>query len=209
MESDYTAGLWRHSLTQDIQWYRSSSRSLMPRPDTYRAPSWSWAASDGAIDSGIAWPGWVEPTWSILRCDIVPRIGNLTVGEIKGAKLEVEAILKEVGWETEEDNSYVLDSGPPQRRIGYIYWDTTEEFNEGRGQAVVVGSFGNQELRHLIGLLVVPVQRDGVDSGRLPRYRRVGLFSVHEEIQDEGWKDEPFCDVKCWLETPRKALVLE
>lgn len=43
----YFAGLWRESLAEEIRW-----RSLDPqkRPQ-YRAPSWSWAAIDGPVDS--------------------------------------------------------------------------------------------------------------------------------------------------------------
>lgn len=43
----YFAGLWRESLAKEIRWKAADPQE---RPQ-YRAPSWSWAAVDGSIDS--------------------------------------------------------------------------------------------------------------------------------------------------------------
>ncbi|KAK1634704.1 hypothetical protein BDP81DRAFT_492821, partial [Colletotrichum phormii] len=52
---DYIAGMWRRYLESELLWrvltVPDSPSSL---PKTYRAPSWSWAAADGAVIAG--WP---------------------------------------------------------------------------------------------------------------------------------------------------------
>lgn len=46
----YIAGLWETSFITDLFWLGSSDRrGLRPRPSPYRAPSWSWASSDGRV----------------------------------------------------------------------------------------------------------------------------------------------------------------
>jgi hypothetical protein len=45
---DYYCGLWRSTLDLDLLW---RSTAAMVRPPRYRAPSWSWAALDGAIET--------------------------------------------------------------------------------------------------------------------------------------------------------------
>lgn len=40
----YLAGIWKSRLTQDLLW---DVRQRHPRPKSFRAPSWSWAAVDG------------------------------------------------------------------------------------------------------------------------------------------------------------------
>jgi hypothetical protein len=45
---DYFAGLWAPSLERQLLWMM---RSQGRRPNAYRAPSWSWAAVDGELDT--------------------------------------------------------------------------------------------------------------------------------------------------------------
>ncbi|KAH8742990.1 heterokaryon incompatibility protein-domain-containing protein, partial [Hyaloscypha finlandica] len=49
---DYLAGLWRKDLWQGLLWKRRALASScnFRRPKTYRAPSWSWASTEGEID---------------------------------------------------------------------------------------------------------------------------------------------------------------
>ncbi|KAE9372497.1 HET-domain-containing protein [Stipitochalara longipes BDJ] len=51
----YLAGLWRQHLLYQLLWYRgldgyAANTGMSARPDSYRAPSWSWASLDGKID---------------------------------------------------------------------------------------------------------------------------------------------------------------
>jgi len=47
---EYIAGLWKHDLPKALMWHTGRTGSkLLPRPTSYRAPSWSWASVDGEI----------------------------------------------------------------------------------------------------------------------------------------------------------------
>ncbi|KAF4626407.1 hypothetical protein G7Y89_g11750 [Cudoniella acicularis] len=54
-EDEYLAGLWRQHILYQLLWYhgldgdRTDTRTSA-RPESYRAPSWSWASLDGKID---------------------------------------------------------------------------------------------------------------------------------------------------------------
>jgi hypothetical protein len=45
----YVAGLWESNLNIGMLWKRASSAPWLRPPPRYRAPSWSWAAYDGAV----------------------------------------------------------------------------------------------------------------------------------------------------------------
>jgi hypothetical protein len=49
LQDDYAAGLWKRDLHTLLLWRRTENQ--IPRPNAYRAPSWSWASVDG----GVAW----------------------------------------------------------------------------------------------------------------------------------------------------------
>ncbi|KAH8707291.1 hypothetical protein HC256_010568 [Beauveria bassiana] len=50
---EYIAGMWRRHLEKELLWSRVDMQSAIPaQPQTYRAPSWSWAAVDGEINPG-------------------------------------------------------------------------------------------------------------------------------------------------------------
>jgi hypothetical protein len=42
----YLGGLWKENLETQLPWYVKTNH---PRPNGYRAPSWSWASVDGEI----------------------------------------------------------------------------------------------------------------------------------------------------------------
>ncbi|KAK0502226.1 heterokaryon incompatibility protein-domain-containing protein [Armillaria luteobubalina] len=48
LDSRYIAGLWEHQLPSSLMWY--SRLGTECRPPCYRAPSWSWASIEGAVD---------------------------------------------------------------------------------------------------------------------------------------------------------------
>ncbi|KAF6826248.1 heterokaryon incompatibility protein [Colletotrichum plurivorum] len=55
---EYVAGMWRRYLERELIWsvsVRHADRRARPTrtPPVYRAPSWSWAATDGRINPGL------------------------------------------------------------------------------------------------------------------------------------------------------------
>ncbi|GMF78496.1 unnamed protein product [Aspergillus oryzae] len=50
-ETRYLAGLWEDTLLEDLLWKKP--KPPLPRPEAYRAPSWSWASVDGKTTSAL------------------------------------------------------------------------------------------------------------------------------------------------------------
>lgn len=46
---EYCSGLWKSELLEQLLWYRSAKSDPNPRPQSYYAPSWSWASIDSAV----------------------------------------------------------------------------------------------------------------------------------------------------------------
>ncbi|RSM12040.1 hypothetical protein CDV31_006490 [Fusarium ambrosium] len=86
----FVAGLFETTLAHNLCWHRSRS-PIQPRPTTYRAPSWSWAAVDGPIF-------WSEEHQDytvmidILNCQVIPRFPHAKHGPIRSAYLTL------LGW---------------------------------------------------------------------------------------------------------------
>ncbi|KAG4423518.1 hypothetical protein IFR04_003341 [Cadophora malorum] len=93
----YLAGLWRDYLMHDLFWYCVYPAT---RPETYRAPSWSWAS----VDLKISYPFWksCESNQCEMYCTILDAqvtthgldpFGAVDDGflKIKGRLLEMEA----------------------------------------------------------------------------------------------------------------------
>ncbi|KAH7073510.1 heterokaryon incompatibility protein [Paraphoma chrysanthemicola] len=54
LQDEYVAGMWRRYLGFELLWSVSANRTeSASQPDTYRSPSWSWAAVDGAVNPGL------------------------------------------------------------------------------------------------------------------------------------------------------------
>ncbi|KAJ8474943.1 hypothetical protein ONZ51_g6891 [Trametes cubensis] len=75
LRSEYLAGLWRDSLLRDLLWERclySDRQTLGPEPSGhprgYRAPSWSWASTDVAVNFMTSSNG--EPLVEVVECTV-------------------------------------------------------------------------------------------------------------------------------------------
>jgi hypothetical protein len=88
--SKYLAGLWRHNLIIDLNWWPQNGNCTSA--PSYRAPSWSWASIDGPVSMGLSTPhsilaevedsfldvlgknpyGTIQGGWLKLRCVAVP-----------------------------------------------------------------------------------------------------------------------------------------
>ncbi|KAF2269622.1 HET-domain-containing protein [Lojkania enalia] len=89
---DYAAGLWRNDLVEDLTWERVPSSSAVA-PSEWRAPSWSWASLDTAVE-------YVDKYWNfrasaeILGCRSEPLHRENLFGHLKSAELEINGPLR-------------------------------------------------------------------------------------------------------------------
>ncbi|KJA24970.1 hypothetical protein HYPSUDRAFT_38356 [Hypholoma sublateritium FD-334 SS-4] len=203
--------LWRHTLARDLTWHRARRAARHARPQEYRAPSWSWAATDGPIDDG-GWPGHIDPVLRVHACTERPAVrsavANVPYGEIPDGALVADAIVRLVSWGLDRSAAgeaplYEMNAGA-RREVGFVYHDCTGG-EDTEGFAVVVGEFNKRVLHNLIGLVVIPV------PGRLNTYTRVGVFVVHAHNTDSdagSWADEPYADIHDWMSTSTQVITV-
>ncbi|KAG8666722.1 hypothetical protein FPOAC2_11843 [Fusarium poae] len=98
---DYVAGLWHDRNFQRSLLWRPKSGLPRHRPDTYRAPSWSWASLDGEIDSYDEYVPWIwnhkdAELASIVDISIEPRDihGSMPTGKVTGGHLDMKCYLR-------------------------------------------------------------------------------------------------------------------
>ncbi|KAG1819914.1 heterokaryon incompatibility protein-domain-containing protein [Suillus variegatus] len=209
----YIAGLWERDLSTDLLWYRDSPSYGSLVTGQFLAPSWSWAATIGCIVAG--WDKRVgNIIWEVQSCNAIPVSDNHPLGQVKGGRLIVRAIMRDVTWDPAEPELFELKrpcvsvtktatvpSKERERHIGYGYFDyDTGEIGADKGKAVVVGSNKGENPSHLTGLIVVPVGSTG-------EYRRVGLFHVHGKSYEDEDEEAPHCDIQSWLNTPNTEVI--
>ncbi|KAF9481326.1 HET-domain-containing protein [Pholiota conissans] len=98
LNDEYIAGLWKQNLLYNLLWKiwppMGSDETHLPRPQPYRAPTWSWASVDGKLDLH----GGVDPPQSaasyeaeVVSWKVTPKNAELPFGEVVDAKLVVRA----------------------------------------------------------------------------------------------------------------------
>ena len=83
----YLAGLWQTNLLHDLMW-SAKTKEWLTRPDSYRGPTWCWAA----VDCPVLYDGITEDSFEIahvLQCQVETSPAN-TFGEVRGGRLEIE-----------------------------------------------------------------------------------------------------------------------
>ncbi|KAF9231020.1 HET-domain-containing protein [Melanogaster broomeanus] len=110
---EYLAGLWRRSLCRDILWKRHKRR-VRPMPKDYRAPSWSWAATDGEI---MVFNGLAGPRFDIriscdlcevVACEVTPASARAAFGGVIAGTLVIRAQMLQIN--RDQQNPRIVDT---------------------------------------------------------------------------------------------------
>ncbi|KAI0350133.1 HET-domain-containing protein [Trametes cingulata] len=203
LRSDYLAGLWRDTLLGDLLWSKRAGSDL-PRPTTYRAPSWSWAAVDGRVEAGARDVRCHEGTAvaSVIRCEVTLKHAVLPYGEVAAASLLLRTPLIRCAWNVEEPNYLLrLPSAEEIRshtsslsnedevdveRIGIGYLDSEDD--KGVQDVWVAPIHWNDVL--MAGLVLERVDsHTGSERGR-KAYRRIGMYNTHAAAGPTAWVRE-------------------
>ncbi|SJL12719.1 uncharacterized protein ARMOST_16150 [Armillaria ostoyae] len=195
----YIAGLWEHQLPGCLLWYQSSGSQCCTRPDRYRAPSWSWASTDGEVTMTSCSNQGVLCT--IIQCDVIVAREMNPYGEVTAGSLVLDTILQPAVWDPVEGELFdaagvptdplewpeLTRSDSERGEIGYVVRDAIETVSEriGKVRLALVSNTGNA----LLGLVLIPVtsQTSSAEQNDCPSFRRVGWFTA------------PFCDKSAWL----------
>ena len=102
----YIAGLWERNLSTDLLWYRQRPSQGRLVTGQYLAPSWSWAATIGRVVAGSGTARNI--LWDVQLCEAIPLSDNHPLGQVKGGKLTVRAIVKDVTWDPTEPELFEL-----------------------------------------------------------------------------------------------------
>lgn len=168
--SRYLAGLWEDDLPEALLWHKASG--WLKRPNKYRAPSWTWAALDGAVHYPIHMD-------SILFSDPLVAVKVLAAcleekttgsfGDVSEGYLIVEGILHELSDKQicELRRNFDVDETPVRcwaLRIGRLGWHNFE--------------VEHQEEDHTL-----PTWFLLLGSGRRSlEYKRVGILKWYENV---------------------------
>ncbi|KAL1946195.1 hypothetical protein VTO73DRAFT_15322 [Trametes versicolor] len=218
--SHYVAGLWCDTLLQDLLWVRMEDDRLRlktgdSRPAQYRAPSWSWAAVEGAVRIRTE-PELVDvqTVAEVVRCDVALSDQELPFGEVTGGVLVLRAAL------IQPDCALRFGSSRDEVRISSTRlahrWGPNADGSAYDGHTILEDGtlpgwctadyaadrwVGSTPVRWLVPLLrhnflsdvhglIVVLADPGLHSGAQSRkvYRRVGQFRADADSWDSLWQ---------------------
>ena len=199
-KSRYVAGMWEDTLLSQLLW---RADYFVKRPRKYRAPTWSWASVDGAIQPSSSeelmvatWSGWEkikddEETLStttvlanIVKVSISLEVDQIETGPVKGGFLRMRGRLVPVSLRhncDDDHNPGVLELAMSGERWGILYIDIDprEDSLEGPFFCVPLSSEGSEKCS---GLLL------RATGGARGQFERFGIL----EGQEGG--TQYFCD---------------
>lgn len=96
LQDDYVAGMWRRYLERELLWsVRQSRGGYRTQPTIYRAPSWSWTATDNEVDPGLLAVGAADMLIEAQDVQLDYTADDKT-GLIKGGWLRLRGVLKQL-----------------------------------------------------------------------------------------------------------------
>lgn len=209
--TNYLAGLWRRSLVFDLLWNKEPF-TYMRRPSVYRAPSWSWAALDGAFFCYHVRLSKTTPVVfaKVFQCEVTLADSALPFGQVTGGILVLHAPLIRCVLRPDKSPAHrTIELQSFEQTLAWRQWEVDENLLDVNQAAEVdgrklPGTAGfdceadveitetwaiplmqdQYSLDGLIVALVDPEVRSRAERGKAC-YRRVGWFS----IQFPGYAD--------------------
>ncbi|KAK7032366.1 hypothetical protein VNI00_013114 [Paramarasmius palmivorus] len=182
--TDYIAGLWRETLLRDVLWYKNYE-TRYPRPEKYRAPSWSWAAVDGHVlafmmDERLDMESGEIETCEILSCGISLANEDFAFGKVTSGTLTMRGVKRKAIWnpDTLMPDLWLTDSDTGKLHVGNAYPDSTEDVQN----VWVIPVRWNRQAKYAAGLILT-CETNG-------RYRRVGYFHSPEDVTTLAWIEQ-------------------
>ncbi|EIW52269.1 uncharacterized protein TRAVEDRAFT_135799, partial [Trametes versicolor FP-101664 SS1] len=203
LSTEYLAGLWRDTQLNDLLWFKRPASANVARPAVYRAPSWSWAAVDGAVSKHVGeWAAPAAAVAEVVSSEIVLEDAALPFGQVTGGSLVLSAALVPCEWG--QDRPY-----DGLRFMAHQHEDPPGRLDEesvlgGKAKSALFarGYIDSEpDDAGIRGLWAVPLFRNGpyyvdglvvsrgvsLDGSGLPQamessYRRVGIFRMIEPV---------------------------
>jgi Heterokaryon incompatibility protein (HET) len=205
----YFAGLWETQLPHSLAWYsKHKSHSETAQPDTYVAPTWSWAS---CVQGEVSWPEdsgwrWVEPVMvsyaQILDVRCHPRSAQNPYGKLRAGDLTMRAPVLDINIRNiDPEHSSVLnpcvDSNLKYASLSYVEvkWDSEHienwiVTNKSAGKKILLAFIDAVPGHSLVIRALVLEQMSA--AGTPHSYRRLGLATLYchqTEIWAEGFSE--------------------
>lgn len=170
----YMAGIWREHFPTSLLWQACSYTH--PRPSQYRAPSWSWAAIDGAVN--FRQDSSPDPELKFIASDIVLKDPQVPYGDIEKATISIQGWLAALWWTKDRTVLSLTENGdaPYDELLAFTFPDAEDITGNLPVWCLQVGKYepGTDEGPH--GLILA------TEDGRT--FNRLGSFKFdmkHEE----------------------------
>lgn len=219
LRSDYLAGLWRDRLLAHLLWFKRENAD-MPRPATFRAPSWSWASVDGGVETmGRDTKAALDKLAcaEVLLCEVTLEDAALPFGQVvagtlvlrtplmrcllvhrgagaRGIRLQSahQARLWDGGGGSDDKREVEVDP----KMSGWAYVDSEDDAGVQRTWAAPL--VRNEEFKEGL-LLALDESADSATPATGKIYRRIGWLSARKKgdfVQESDWYDYPSVDVE-------------
>jgi hypothetical protein len=97
--SEYLGGLWSGVVGYELLW---KVEEPLPRPATWRAPTWSWASVDSIVEYlPISTEDAQDPVVELVANEIQPLDEFAPFGQLKHASITIKARVKQASWTTD------------------------------------------------------------------------------------------------------------
>ena len=202
---EYLAGLWKASLMSELMWSHDLmfdvAKGPQParRPETYRAPSWSWASVDGAIEF-FRPPNGLEPVAEVIHCEVRLANSSKPFGAVIDGRLVIRGPLRSL--EIDEVLQY-FDLGPTKfkgARIPRMILDGNEVLPVSSAVSLPDSISGDAQVDQRIWLLEMAhyhaypcgfVLRQSSQKDH-QSFHRIGWFDTRSPRLDATWWTRDF-----------------
>ncbi|RFU31167.1 hypothetical protein B7463_g5190, partial [Scytalidium lignicola] len=225
---EYLAGIWRNGMIEGLLWSKAESgKSSLKRPDTYRAPSWSWVSVEGKVQFTVynffqrcLWKRGIADYEALAKCvDYgITTDGENIYGGVKSGYLRITAPLLRVFCMQVSQPNPISDIMVPFTSLAC---DRVFGLSVGPNEMYLEGGFDVEEydsnnisvllLARLpdggngfdpfidirFGIIVNPTDQEGV-------YRRVGI--IDGPVLARRYPQEPTTTEMAAIESPDKEV---
>jgi Heterokaryon incompatibility protein (HET) len=183
----YYAGLWSKDLARQLLWRvvdcAQADGSASRRPETYRAPTWSWASVDGIVktnDVPFDRESFSKPLFDVVDIQTIPLVGDVT-SQIQRAWLEIQGVLTKASIEGGPGRTAKLIIGNLDTG-NRIHLDTRLGESLSGLSCVPIGHYIWPGLRDRPSIEGLILRKNGADD---QSYTRLGTFKVESSAACE------------------------
>ncbi|KIN07080.1 hypothetical protein OIDMADRAFT_150338 [Oidiodendron maius Zn] len=181
----YLAGLWEQSLIDDLAWNPCYNLPTKPRPEVFRAPSWSWASVTESVMFGESSD---EIHARVVRASTI-LAGLDPTGEVRSGSIVLLAPFELATIAQVNSPFFSIRVRGANRDIQGAKADTTTDVEDGsisQGNSVLCLCLKTMPDRCRDEFVLILVAVDG----RPKLYRRVGHMRIKRNVADSWFKQE-------------------